>query len=206
MGRLTPVKLEEKSILTRRIKRQLLGRVNRSSKLRLSDLLLTAKQLVSNARGHRFLKNLSIRNRVAVQDGLTNAQKDRRINCSRRHFFLNSQKIFSAPKRFFPFHLVRNCEEFTFTEKQVKDFHADFLHAHPVLPRGSVTIWDCMSYRSFGCLEPFSGTMDSQHQVEATLKITWAQVFICFIPLETVFSDKTIPHLTLQESHSNGLR
>ena len=48
------VKLGRKSVLTRRIKRQLLGRVNRNSKLRLSDLLLTARRLVSNATGHLF--------------------------------------------------------------------------------------------------------------------------------------------------------
>ena len=38
------VKLGRKSVLTRGIKRQLLGRVNRSSKLRLFDLLLTARR------------------------------------------------------------------------------------------------------------------------------------------------------------------
>ena len=48
------VKLGHKSVLTRRIKRQLLGRVNRNSKLRLSDLLLTGRRLVSNATTHRF--------------------------------------------------------------------------------------------------------------------------------------------------------
>ena len=79
--------LSQKSTLTRRIKRQLLGRVNRNSKLRLSDLLLTARRLVSNATAHRFLKNRGIRNRVAEQDGHMNAQKDRRVNWCRRHFF-----------------------------------------------------------------------------------------------------------------------
>ena len=88
------VKLGQKSVLTRRIKRQLLGRVNRLSKLRLSDLLLTARRLVSNATAHRFLKNRDTRNRVAVQDVLTNAQKDRRVNWCRRHLFLTSQKVF----------------------------------------------------------------------------------------------------------------
>ena len=94
---LKKVKLSQKSVLTKRIKRQLLGRVNRNSKLRLSDLLLTAKQLVSNATSHRFLKNRDIRNRVAVQDVLTNAQKDRRVNwCRRRHLFFDFTKgIFS---------------------------------------------------------------------------------------------------------------
>ena len=77
------VKLGRKSVLTRKIKRQLLGHVNRNSKLRLSDLLLTATRLVSNATSHRFLKNRDIRNRVAVQDVLTNAQKDRRVNWCR---------------------------------------------------------------------------------------------------------------------------
>ena len=76
------VKLGQKPVLTRRIKRQLLGRVNRNSKLWLSGRLLTARQLVSNATAHRFfLKNRDIRNRVAVQDVLTNAQNDRRVNC-----------------------------------------------------------------------------------------------------------------------------
>ena len=37
------VKLGRKSVLTRRIKRQLLGRINRNSKLRLSDFLLTSQ-------------------------------------------------------------------------------------------------------------------------------------------------------------------
>ena len=46
------VKLGQKFVLTRRIKRQLLGRVNRNSKLRLSDLLLTTRRLVSNATAH----------------------------------------------------------------------------------------------------------------------------------------------------------
>ena len=88
------VKLGQKSVLTRRIKRQL-GRVNRNSKLLLSDLLLTAR-LVSNGTAHRFLKNSDIRNRVAVQDVLTNAQKDRRVNWCRRHLFFDFTKgIFS---------------------------------------------------------------------------------------------------------------
>ena len=90
------VKLGQKSVLTRRIKRQLLGRVNRNSKLRLSDLLLTARRLVSNATAHRFLKNRDIRNRVAVQDVHTNVQKDRRDDRCRRHLFLTSQKVVSA--------------------------------------------------------------------------------------------------------------
>ena len=59
------VKLGQK-ILTRRIKCQLLGRVNRKSELQLSDLLLTARRLVSNATAHRFLKHRDIRSRVAV--------------------------------------------------------------------------------------------------------------------------------------------
>ena len=90
------VKLGRKSVLTGRIKRQLLGRINRNSKLRLSDLLLTARRLVSNATSHRFLKNRDIRNRVAVQDVLTIAQKDRRVNwCSRHLFFDFTKGIFS---------------------------------------------------------------------------------------------------------------
>ena len=48
--------LGQKSVLTRRIKRQLLDRVNRNTKLRLSELLLTARRLVANATAHRFLK------------------------------------------------------------------------------------------------------------------------------------------------------
>ena len=86
------VKLGQKSVLTRRIKRPLLGRVNRNSKLRLSDLLLTSRRLVSNATAHRFLKNRDIRNRVDVQDVLTNAQKDRRVNWCRRHLFFDFTK------------------------------------------------------------------------------------------------------------------
>ena len=90
------IKLGRKSVLTRRIKRQLLGRVNRNSKLRLSDPLLTARRLVSNATAHRFLKNRDIRNRVAVQGVLTNAQKDMRVNWCRRHLFFDFAKcIFS---------------------------------------------------------------------------------------------------------------
>ena len=90
------VKLGQKSVLTRRIKRQVQGRVNRNSKFRLSDLLLTARQLVSNATAHRFLKNRDIRNRVAVQDVLTNVQKDRRVNWCCRHLFFDFTKgIFS---------------------------------------------------------------------------------------------------------------
>ena len=86
----------QKSVLTRRIKRQLMGRVIRHSKFWLSDLLLTAKRLVSNATAHRFLKNRDIRNLVAVQDVLTNAQKDRRINWCRQHLFFDFTKgIFS---------------------------------------------------------------------------------------------------------------
>ena len=85
------VKLGQKSVLTRRIKCQLLGRVNRNSKFRLSDLL-TARRLVSNATAHRFSKNRDIGNRVAVQDVLTNAQKDRRVNWCRRHLFFDFTK------------------------------------------------------------------------------------------------------------------
>ena len=44
-----------------------------------------------------FLKNRDIRNRVAVQDVLTNAQKDRRVNWCRRHLFFDFTKgIFSV--------------------------------------------------------------------------------------------------------------
>ena len=86
------VKLGRKSVLTRRIKRQLLGRVNGNSKLRLCHLLLTARRHVSSATAHRLLKNRDIRNRVAVQDVLTNAQKDRRVNWCRRHLFFDFTK------------------------------------------------------------------------------------------------------------------
>ena len=90
------VKLGRKSVLTRRIKRQLLDSVNRNSKLRLCDLLLTARRLLSSAMAHRFLKTRDIRNRVAVQDVLTNAQKDRRLYWCRRHLFFDFTKsIFS---------------------------------------------------------------------------------------------------------------
>ena len=95
------VKLGRKSVLTRRIKRQLLGRVSRNPKSRLSDLLLTARRLVSRATSHRFLRNRGIRNRVAVQDVLTIAQKDRRVNWCRRHIFLTSQNVFSATIKWF---------------------------------------------------------------------------------------------------------
>ena len=90
------VKLGRKSVFTRRIKRQLLGRGSRNSKLRLSDLLLTARRLVSNATSHRFLKNSDIRNRVAVQDVLTNAQKIGELNDAVDIHFLTSQRVFSA--------------------------------------------------------------------------------------------------------------
>ena len=86
------VTLGRKIVLTKRIKRQLLGRVNQNSKLRLSDLLLTARRLISNATAHRFLKNRGIRNRVAVQYVLTIAQKDRRVNWCRRHSFFDLTK------------------------------------------------------------------------------------------------------------------
>ena len=74
------VKLGQKSVLTRRTMRQLLGRVNRNSKLRLCDFLLTARRLVSNATAHRVLKNRDIRNRVAIQDVLTNAKKIEKLS------------------------------------------------------------------------------------------------------------------------------
>ena len=37
-------------------------------------------------------------------------------------YLLTSQKIFSATKLLFSFDLVKNSEEFTFTEKMVKNF------------------------------------------------------------------------------------
>ena len=91
------VKLGQKSVLTRRIKSQLLDRVNRNSKFRLSDFLLTARRLVSIARAHRFFKkNRDIRNPVAVKDVLTNAQKNRKVNWYRLHLFFDFIKcIFS---------------------------------------------------------------------------------------------------------------
>ena len=92
------VKLGRKSVLTRRIKRQLLGRVNRNSKLRLSDILLTARRLVSHATAHRFFGKLRHSKLCCCtrQDVLTNAQKDRRVNCCRRHSFFDTTKgIFS---------------------------------------------------------------------------------------------------------------
>ena len=113
--------LSRKSVLTKRIKRQLLDRVNRNPKFRLSDLLLTARRLVSNATSYRFLKNRSIRNRVAVQDVLPKAQKDRRVNWCHRHFFVDFTSYFQR-RNLISFDLVRNSEEFTFTEKLVKNF------------------------------------------------------------------------------------
>ena len=50
------VKLGQKSVLTRKIKGQLLGRVNRNSKVRLSDFLLTARRLVCYATAHLFFE------------------------------------------------------------------------------------------------------------------------------------------------------
>ena len=46
-------------------------------------------------------------------------------------YLLTSQKLFPATKLLFPFDLVRNSEEFTFTEKLVKNFYPDLLPAHP---------------------------------------------------------------------------
>ena len=76
------VKLDQKSVLTRRIMRQLLGCVNRNS-----NLLLTARRLVSNATAHRVLKNRDIRNRVAVRDVLTNVQKKKLTGAVDIYFF-----------------------------------------------------------------------------------------------------------------------
>ena len=65
------------------------------AKLRLSDLLLTARRLASNTTAHRFFEK-SRQNRVAVQDVLTNAQTDRRVNWCRRHLLFDFTKgIFS---------------------------------------------------------------------------------------------------------------
>ena len=153
------IKLGRKSVLTRRIKRQLLGRVNRNRKVPLSDLLLTARRLVSKATSHRFLKNRGIRNRVAVQDVLTNARKDRRVNWCRRHLFVDFTKYFSAAKLLLPFDVVRNSEEFTFTEKLVKNFTPI---CYPHTPSFTARIrhnMGLMSYWGFGCLEHFFETM-----------------------------------------------
>ena len=76
------VKLGEKYVLTRRIKRQLLGRVNRNSNLQPDDFSPMPRHT-------DFLKNRDIRNRVAVQNVLTNAQKDGRVNWCRRHLFFD---------------------------------------------------------------------------------------------------------------------
>ena len=122
------VKLGRKSVLTRRIKRQLLGCVNRNPKFRLSDLLLTAR-LVSKATSHHFfLKNRGIRDRVAAQDVFTNAQKDRQVTWYRRHL-LTSQKLFSAKKLF----SLRPGKKFgrIYVYKLVKNFYPDLLPAHP---------------------------------------------------------------------------
>ena len=101
--------------------------------LTFKEVLLTARRLVSKATSHRFLKNRGIRNRVAVQDVLKNAQKDTRVNWCRRYLFDDFTNLFPATKLLFPFDLVRNSEEFTFTEKLVKNFYPDLLPAHPKL-------------------------------------------------------------------------
>ena len=90
------VKLGRKSVLTGRIKRQLLGRINRNSKLRLSDLLLTARRLVSNATSHRFLKNRDIQIVLLYKTFLRLLKKIGELTGVVDIYFLTSQKVFSA--------------------------------------------------------------------------------------------------------------
>ena len=71
------VKLGQKSVLTKRIKRQLLGRVNRNPEFRPGFLTFCLQpDYFSPMPQHTvFLKNWVIQNRVAVQDVLTNGQR-----------------------------------------------------------------------------------------------------------------------------------
>ena len=116
-------KLGQKSVLKRRIKRQLLGRVNRNPIFRLFDLLLTARRLVSKPTSHRFVKNrIAVFERIefkslAVLGVLSNARKNRRVNWCRRPLLVDFTKLFLATKLSFPFDLVKNSEAFTLTEK-----------------------------------------------------------------------------------------
>ena len=120
-----------KSVLTRRIKRQLLGRVNRNPKFRLSDLLLTARRLVSKATSHRFLRNRGIRNRVAVQEVLTIAQKVRRVNWCRRRLFVDFTKVIFSDETVVSLRPSKKFGRIYVYRKLVKNFYTDLLPAHP---------------------------------------------------------------------------
>ena len=82
------VKLRPKSVLTRRIKRQLLGRLHRNSKLRLSDLPAYSQTTCLQCHGTPFFEK--------SRNSKSNAQRDRRVNWCGRHLFSTSQKVFSA--------------------------------------------------------------------------------------------------------------
>ena len=122
-------------------------------------------------------------------------------------YLLTSQKLFSALKLLFPFDLIRKSEEFTFTEKLVKNFYLDLLPAHPKYYSEDPSQYGAacrigVSVAWKRLLVPWIANI----MLRKHWKIIWDRVLICCTPLETVFSNKTMPLLTVQESRSNGLR
>ena len=117
------------------------------------------------------MKNRGIRNRVAVQDVLTIAQNNRRVNWCRRHLFVDFTKVIFSDETVISLRPGKKFGRIYVYRKAGQKFLPRYVTRTPqVLQRGSVTIWGCMSYWGLGCLETFIGTMDSQHYVEETLE------------------------------------
>ena len=162
------VKLGQKSVLIRSIKRRLLGRVNRKPKLLLSGLLLKARRLVSNATAHCFLKNRGFRNRVADKTFLGMLKKIEELTGAVDIYFRLHKSYFQRRNCYFS---GKKIEKIYVYRKSGQKFLPRFgTRTSQVLQQGSVTIWGYMFYWCFGCLKTFIGTMDSQHYVEETLE------------------------------------
>ena len=77
------------------------------------------------------MKNRGIRNRVAVQDVLADAQKDRRVNWCRRHLFLDFTKVISSDEIVISLRPGKKFGRIYVYRKAGQKFYPDLLPAHP---------------------------------------------------------------------------
>ena len=135
----------------------------------------------------------------------------KRVNWCRRHLFVDFTKVISSDETVISLRPGKTFGTNHVYRKAGQIFLPRFVTRTPqVLQRGYVTIWGCMSYCGFGCLETFIGTMDSQHYVEETLESYLRPSIDLLYPFEDCIfqEDNAPPHtakITKKWLANNGI-
>ena len=116
------------------------------------------------------LLGASFRRRIAIQDVLTPAQKSRRLQWAQERLVFDWTRVIFSDEMVISLRNGKNMGKI-YVWRRVGERHRVYcvIPVPPIQRRGSITVWGCLSYFGFGCLETFTGTMDSIHYTEKTL-------------------------------------